>query len=238
MVHRRGQWARGICLALGLVAALGLGGCGREKLDAGDRLLAQGKPAEAIDAWRKDRLARPRDTRLLIRIATAQTRMGELKEAEATLLHAIEIEPDSPKVRHNLGLVYMKQRDLDKALTTFHEVLELEETYPQTNYYIGLIHEMRGDGETADAYYIRDVNNGPSPAWDRIVLRKQEMRERGEAPPQPETRHVVVFSLALLGLAACAYGLRLYLERRGGPAAAAVAGRADGQEPPSDLLVD
>lgn len=208
-----GPRARAACQVV-FVLAVGLAGCGREELDLGDRLMAQGKSAQAIAAWQRELAGRPRDTDLLIRIATAQARLKQFGDAEATLQRAVDIAPDSPKVRQNLGLLYLKTKQFDKAAATFHQVLELESSYPETNYYIGLIHEMRGDEKTAQSFYVRDVNNGPSQAWDRLIVMKRRQRRQGRLPQPPARRHVVTFSLVLLGVAACAYGLRLYLDHK------------------------
>ena len=189
-----------------------------KELDRGDLLVSEGRAAEAMGVWRQALAAAPTDTRLLIRIATAQARMGRLEDAEATMLKAVAIEPKSARVRQNLALVYLRQKDFEKALATFNEVLELESTYPETHYYIGLIHEMRGDEATAVTHYVLDVNNGPSRAWERLERYKERQRERGLGPREPRQRDVLIFSLACLAVAAVAYGLRVMFDiRRGDP---------------------
>ncbi len=168
-----------LLLPLGALAA----GCqATGELDRGDALLAEGRSGEALGLWQQALADRPRDTRLLTRIATAQVRLRRFDEAEATMLKAVAIEPESPKVRQNLALVYLWRKDLDKALKTFQEVLALQDTYPETNYYIGAIHEMRGEEGKAVDCYIRDVNNGPSLAWERLDRYKERERAAGRAP--------------------------------------------------------
>ena len=208
--HQGGRWVA----ALGVVGALLACGCGRTELDGGDVLLSQGKPAEALEFWQKALATRPGDTTLLLRIATAESRLKRNDAAAATLGHAIELEPGSAKLRHNLGLVRLKQKRFDDALAAFRQALELEEGYPETNYYMGLIHEMRGHERAAERFYVKDVNNGPSAAWDRLTLLTREKRAAGVLPRSPRPGQIVAFSLALLALAACLYGLRLYLELR------------------------
>jgi Flp pilus assembly protein TadD len=193
------------------------GGCEREHLDRGDLLLDRGKPGEAIAAWQSALDERPEDTDLLIRIATAQSRLQHLDEAEKTMLRAVELAPRSPKVRQNLGLVYFKQKRFDDALDAFERVVALQESYPEACYYIGLIHEMRGDERAAERYYVRAVNVGPSRAWDNLALMKQRQREAGALPPRPERGGVLAVSAVLLALAALCYGLRRYIERRETP---------------------
>ncbi|NQT85441.1 tetratricopeptide repeat protein [bacterium] len=199
---------------MGLVVSLA--GCSaRQELDDGDVFLSQGKPQEALAVWRHALAAEPRDTSLLIRIATAQTRTGDLAGAEQTMLSAADIEPDSPKVAQNLALVYLKQKDLDRALGAFQRAVAIEDTYPLANYYIGLIHEMRGDAETAARYYTRDVNSSMSPAMLRLLAYKERQRELGVIPPGPSSGQILTLCMALLLAAAGAYGLRLVLDRKG-----------------------
>ncbi|MBM4034850.1 MAG: tetratricopeptide repeat protein [Planctomycetes bacterium] len=178
-------------------------------LDRGDALLAEGKHAEALALWQEALAAQPRDTALLIRVATAQVRLGRLDDAKATMRQAVAIEPDSPKVRQNLALVYLWRKEHDKALAAFEEVLKLQDSYPETNYYIGLIHEMRGDEEAAVRCYVKDVNNGPSLAWERLDRYKEKQRALGLAPRGPSRGGVWVFCGVCLAVAAAAFGLRL-----------------------------
>ena len=210
MAHRGGHRAGIVWQALGLLTALAAAGCSTSVREQGDELLSAGRPTEAIKVWEQALAKTPRDTKLLTRIATAQTRLRQLDAAEATLMRAVALAPQSPRVRQNLALVYLKQKKLDKALGAFGEVLKLQETYPYTHYYIGLIHEIRGDAETARKHYVREVNHGAClGAWDRIwtLNRKAERRK-------PNQRGIFVFSVAMLAVAAAAYGLRVYLEVR------------------------
>jgi len=143
-------------------------------------------------------------------------RLKRFDEAEATMLHAVAIEPRSPKVRQNLALVYLWRKDYDRALPAFHEVLELQDTYPETNYYIGLIHELRGEEDKAVACYIRDVNNGPSRAWERLDRHKDKQRAAGMAPRGPSRSGILIFCAACLAVAGAAYGLRVAFDGRKG----------------------
>ena len=205
-----------LLFAFALLGAGGvsLGGSARER---GDALLDEGRPAEALAVWQQALAQQPNSTSLLIRIATAQARLGQLASAEATMQRAVRLEPRNPKVRHNLALVYLKQKELDKALAEFHEVLAIEDTYPTASYFIGLIHEMRGDEAAAEKYYVREVNNGSClQAWDRLWRLSDQRRAEGKAPRGPDPHHVILFSVAVLVLAGLAYGLRLYLEARRG----------------------
>jgi hypothetical protein len=88
-------------------------------------------------------------------------------------------------------------------------VLKLQDTYPETNYYIGLIHEMRGDEETAVRCYIKDVNNGPSLAWERLDRYKEKQRALGLAPRGPKRGSVILFGAVCLGVAVAAFALRV-----------------------------
>jgi len=202
-------------LAAALVLALGGASWATSDVERGDSLLLEGRPAEALAVWEQVRVGRPRDTGLLIRIATAQARLDRLADAEATLLQAASIDPKSPKVRQNLGIVYLKKKDFEKSLAAFGEVLKLEETYPAANYFIGLIHEMRGDEKTAETYYVREVNNGSClDAWDRLWRLSERRRAEGRGPQRPASWKIMTFSFAVLGFAGLLYGLRLYLEAR------------------------
>ena len=213
MAHPSGL--RPTWLLLASASLVVLSACQRSpEAERGDALLAEGKNAEALAAWQEALAKQPTNTRLLTQVATAQVRLGQLNEAEATMQRAVALEPDNAKVRQNLALVYLWKKDLDKALATFHEVLRIQDTYPETNYYVGLIHEMRGDEATAVKYYVLDVNNGPSRAWERLEQYKDRQRQLGIAPRKASSRDFLMVSLAFLAVAAAAYGLRLVIEAR------------------------
>ena len=89
--------------ALALAGAAGCSATG----DRGDALLAEGRNAEALAYWQQALARDPKGARLLTKIATAQVRMRRLDDAEATMLKAVALEPDSPRVRQNLALVYL-----------------------------------------------------------------------------------------------------------------------------------
>ncbi len=213
-----GQLARRRLLSslLPLAALAGAAGCqGTSELDRGDALLSEGRNADALALWQQALAGSPSDTRLLIGIATAQVRLRRFDDAEATMLKAVALEPQSPKVRQNLALVYLWRNDLDKALTAFHEVLALQDTYPETHYFIGLIHEMRGDDQAAVSSYIKDVNNGPSRAWEGLDRYKEKQRALGLMPQGPSRSAILIFCAACLAVAAVAYGIRvLFLGQR------------------------
>lgn len=195
-----------------LALALCLAGCSSNDLEDGDQLLAKGEYGDAIAAWETALERNPGDLVPLTRIATAQARMDRLDLAEATLLRGVDMAPRDPRIRHNLALVYLKQKDLDKALATFEQVLAIEATYPNAHYYIGLIHEMRGDEASAKDHYIQEVNHGTClEAWDGI-WRFNQKSDR----PKPNPNALLTFSLVLLVLAAFATGVRFYLEARHG----------------------
>ncbi|MFW6107450.1 MAG: tetratricopeptide repeat protein [bacterium] len=203
-----------LCLALALLG--GLGGCGSdEERDRGDLLLDEQRPAEAAEAYRQALGERPDDTKLLIRLATAQSRLRRLDDAAATMERAARLQPEDPEVLFNLGLVHLKQERYEEAMESFHRVLEVQPTYPEANFFAGLVHEVQGDEETAVSYYVKEVNHGASTrAWYRLQAYREKQRRLGLVPPGPEPWAVYLFSAVLLGLAALAYGLRLYLARR------------------------
>lgn len=196
-------------IAAALAVGAALAGCRHsDERDRGDALLADGRPAEALEEFQKAAAAAPKDTQVMIRIATAQVRLRRFDDAEATMLRAAAAEPRNPKVLQNLALVYLWRKDLDKALDAFEKVRALEDTYPETHYYIGLIHEARGDEQAAIRHYVMDVNNGPSPAWERLSHYREKQRALGLAPQGPSSRSLLLFSLACLAVAGGAWALK------------------------------
>ncbi len=79
----------------------------------------------------------------------AFNREGRLPEAVAELEAAVALDPDSAKIRSDLGFVYFYAGRLEDALREQRSALARSPRLAQAQYGLGLALEKRGDGEAA-----------------------------------------------------------------------------------------
>jgi cytochrome c-type biogenesis protein CcmH/NrfG len=68
--------------------------------------------------------------------------LGDLAESKRRLEQAVPQEPENTKVLSNLGIVAMKQGELEEASGYFHTVLELAPEDEIARHYLDLIQEQ------------------------------------------------------------------------------------------------
>ncbi len=79
----------------------------------------------------------------------ALNREGRLPEAVAELEGAVALDPDSAKIRSDLGFVYLYAGRVEDALREQRAALARSPRLAQARYGLGLALEKRGDGEAA-----------------------------------------------------------------------------------------
>ena len=80
------------------------------------RLEAQGKLAEAAQAWQQFVARHPEDLSGWSNLGVVLARQGRLDEAVGAYKKALELDPRLPEVQLNLGLAYFKSGALQSAL--------------------------------------------------------------------------------------------------------------------------
>ena len=79
----------------------------------------------------------------------ALNREGRLPEAVAELEAAAALDPDGPRIRSDLGFVYLYAGRVEDALREQRAALAREPRLAQAHYGLGLALEKRGEGEAA-----------------------------------------------------------------------------------------
>lgn len=99
----------------------------QEHFIRGKSLLKEGNYWNAADAFRQATRMHPREARYWSHLALALSNMGKrMKEAEESLLRAIELEPLNTEYRIQLGEVYRKIKIRTRARKQFEKVLSLD----------------------------------------------------------------------------------------------------------------
>ncbi len=108
-----------------------------------------GKIPQAHAAWESLRKAHPTSPEPYAHLGLLEARQEHYKEAVPLYRKALEIGPDVPGLRLNLGLALFKSGDLTAAITTFEPLHKRDPENQQINTLIGMAHY--GLAQYADA---------------------------------------------------------------------------------------
>lgn len=81
--------------------------------------------------------------------ALCYKKLGKLKEAEKQLISALQLNPDDPGIRYNLGLIYLREDEPEKALDEFRRSLSSEEFQTDARIGMGLCYARMNQREKA-----------------------------------------------------------------------------------------
>lgn len=99
----------------------------------GDRLLARGEFAQALDSYRTAHSVNPESPLPWIKGGELLMQVGHLAEAARTFQKAIEIEPGYLAPYLGLAEIYTKANDLASAIKCYAKVLQLEPFHETAN---------------------------------------------------------------------------------------------------------
>ncbi|WP_147676296.1 tetratricopeptide repeat protein [Algibacter pacificus] len=98
--------------------------------------VSQGNDEKAIKALKEARAENPTDINLILSEANAHYKMGNVKEFEALLSEAVELDPVNPELQYNLGVIAAESGQPEKAKAYYEKAIELDPEY--INAYINI----------------------------------------------------------------------------------------------------
>ena len=119
-----------------------------------------------------------------VKLAMAQAGTGAYDAARASLRRALDIDPDSPIARFNLGEVLRRQGQLAAAVEQYQKTLALDPSYAKAHLGLGLV--TRRQGRPAVESFRRALRFDPLLAEAHLGLGKETL-ERG--PSAEATGH-------------------------------------------------
>ena len=176
-------------------------------IEAVDRLIRDGRYAEAVARLDKDMAARPNDPDLILRKGICQSMLGSFADARATFQQGLALNSKEPRFLHNLGLLCMREKKFDEAEEWFKKTLAVRQWHPEANFHLGIIYEGRGDVKAAMEYYKRELNQNArcAKAWQRWHVLKSSAPDRQEG---------VSLTLVLLAIGSTAAGLYVVFRQK------------------------
>jgi tetratricopeptide (TPR) repeat protein len=89
--------------------------------------------------------------------AIEETKNGRLEVAKGLYLGILEEKPDYVEALNNLGVIAMRQDNLDEALSAFRKCLGYKKDYAKAYNNIGLVMMTRGDTRAAEEYFRKSI---------------------------------------------------------------------------------
>lgn len=91
----------------------------------------------------------------MLNLAIILVRKGNLEEAEHLLEQAVAVAPKDPRIRQELGQLYMQQEHFDKAQLEFEQAVALAPDNASFHFLLGRVYRHEGKKEKADAEFAR-----------------------------------------------------------------------------------
>ncbi|MFZ0698849.1 MAG: tetratricopeptide repeat protein [Thermoplasmata archaeon] len=135
-------------------------------------LMEEGKHSEARDLLRSSLDRIPRDERLVLLLAEAESGLGNRGEAAREVQHGLELLPSSSSLWIRLGELDIAREDWDGAAAAFTHAIGLDPGNASILLRSGFVAERRGRSTEALASYDRAVQIAPHDgnAWTRRGL--------------------------------------------------------------------
>ncbi|MCC5830478.1 MAG: tetratricopeptide repeat protein [Phycisphaeraceae bacterium] len=92
---------------------------------------------------------------MILEEAVSQFETGDLESAESSVLGAINLDPDNPRLYIMMGRITMERAQLERANNYFRLAIEMDENMPDAHYFRGVIMQRWENYEEAYAAYHR-----------------------------------------------------------------------------------
>ena len=112
-------------------------------------LQAQGKPEEAIGAYREAIRLKPDDADAYANLGDTLNQEGKLEEAIAAYRAAIRLQPDFADAHNNLGNMMANQGKLDEAVAEYRESIRIQPNMAAAHQGLGLALDEQGKTQEA-----------------------------------------------------------------------------------------
>lgn len=119
-------------------------------MEKGNKLLADGKFADAESAYQDVLRADPRSSTGLAGLAWARVQQNKLEDAEATLRKAIEFDAGNSSALYMLGVTLFRREQSQPAIEAFEKSLSLNPKNARARHYLGVITSKMGLSERAE----------------------------------------------------------------------------------------
>ncbi len=117
--------------------------------------------------------ARPGD--VWLRLGICRSMLEDLDGADGLFTKGLEADPKNTKLLYNQALLYGRMNQNEKSEAALWRVKKAAPYFPEVFYHLGRLAEERGDLETAEEFYVKELNLNPAShsAWRRHMMFKR-----------------------------------------------------------------
>jgi len=127
----------------------------------GNRLLQEGKPQEAAEAYRKAVQLDPENAQWQYNLSLALAKLGDREGQKNALQRALQIDPSVAPTRNDLGLAYLSEGKLDAAEREFQAALEINPKFAEAQNNLGVVYSRQGKESEATTLFRQATQNDP-----------------------------------------------------------------------------
>src|SRR5689334_10253783 len=121
-----------------------------QSLTAAADLLRRKSYAEAAQMLRLILQIKPRDADALQLLGLAQKHLGQLDEAQQSMMASLAISPQQPHVLNNLGGIFLRKADYGNARQCFEKAIEFDSANKEALRNLALALRALGELEAAE----------------------------------------------------------------------------------------
>ena len=131
------------------------------RVNRGTELLAQNKPAEAVQVLTEAMRIKPGDEDVHYDLGLALARLGKVDEAIQQYEEALKLLPDYVEVHNNLGNLLMRSGRLNEATQHFQTALKIMPEYASAHNNLGTALQRLGQDKDALEHFERAAKLNP-----------------------------------------------------------------------------
>ncbi len=122
-----------------------------------------------------------KDARILNLMAMIELRKDNNSKAMALFKKALRLEPLNVAVRMNLGVLYLKYRQLNEAATQFERVTKIIPEHEDAQLHLAIIYASRNKTKRAEEIYEKVLDrtkNHPTALFNYAILKKNQNQHK------------------------------------------------------------
>jgi Flp pilus assembly protein TadD len=143
-------------------------GLAYEGLNRTDDAIKSYRAALALQQKSRESIGKPPSEQPMLNLATILIHHGRTEEALPLLIKAASIAPLDPKIREQLGHLYLQQGRLDEAQHEFEEAVSLSPDSSAFHFLLGQVYRRQGLNDKAKTEFVRAAElNGSHSTKDK-----------------------------------------------------------------------
>jgi tetratricopeptide (TPR) repeat protein len=133
----------------------------------------RGRPAEALERFRRGLEYQPTSRTLLINLSATQCLLGRIQEALTTSKKAVRVQPENADTWRRVGYIYGAAGRTDEAIRTLAKSAELAPISPDSQIALAVMYSLvdRPDEVKTHLRRARELAGDPSEPYGEILMR-------------------------------------------------------------------